>query len=58
MWGEAARNTYNQSNIPEYVKNILGPMRKYYISEKRAAKELLAANVQVMLVDKCCVFTR
>ena len=49
MWGEAARNTYNQSNIPEYVKNILGPMRKYYISEKRAAKELLAANVQVML---------
>ena len=49
MWGEAARNTYNQSNIPEYVKNIVGPMRKYYINDKRATKELLAANVQVML---------
>ena len=29
------------------MTNILGPMRKYYINEKRAGKELLVSNIEV-----------
>ena len=29
------------------MTNILGPMRKYYVNEKRADKELLVSNIEV-----------
>ena len=29
------------------MTNILGPMRKYYVNEKRAGKELLVSNIEV-----------
>ena len=48
MWGQAAKRSYDPSNTPDYVKNILGPMRKYYISEDRAEMELLSSNVKVI----------
>ena len=47
MWGEAAKNSYNKTNIPKYAEDIKGPIRKYYINEKRSAKEIISANVQV-----------
>ena len=52
MWGQAAKRSYDPSNTPDYVKNILGPMRKYYISEDRAEMELLSSNVQVIWCKK------
>ena len=48
MWGEAAKRSYDPSNTPDYVKSILGPIRKYYISEDRAEMELLSSNVEVI----------
>ena len=38
--------SYSPSNTPYYVKNIEGPMRKYYVNKERAARELLFYNVQ------------
>ena len=38
--------SYRTSNTPDYVKNIQGPMRKYYVNKERAARELLFYNVQ------------
>ena len=39
--------SYSPSNTPDYVKNIAGPMRKYYVNKEREARELLLYNVQV-----------
>ena len=50
MWGGAARRTYNSNNTPEYVSNILGPRRKYYINERRAENELISSNVEVNII--------
>ena len=47
MWGDAAKMSYSPSNTPYYVKNIAGPMRKYYVNKERAARELLLYNVRV-----------
>ena len=47
MWGDAAKASYDPENTPYYARNILGPMRKYYTSDKRADKELLSGNIQV-----------
>ena len=47
MWGDAAKASYDPENTPHYARNILGPMRKYYTSDKRADKELLSGNIQV-----------
>ena len=47
MWGDAAKMSYRTSNTPDYVKNIQGPMRKYYVNKERAARELLLYNVRV-----------
>ena len=54
MWGGAVRRTYNSNNTPEYVSNILGPRRKYYVSERRAEKELISSNVEVILIGFPC----
>ena len=51
MWGEAARQSYDSKTIPEYVRKILGPMRKYYTSDKRRERELLVSNIEVNRVD-------
>ena len=51
MWGEAARQSYDSKTIPEYVRKILGPMRKYYTSDKRRESELLVSNIEVNRVD-------
>ena len=47
MWGDAAKMSYSPSNTPDYVKNIAGPMRKYYVNKEKEARELLLYNVQV-----------
>ena len=47
IWGDAAKDSYSPKDVPAYVTNILGPMRKYYINEKRAGKELLVSNIEV-----------
>ena len=49
MWGGAVRRTYNSNNTPEYVSKILGSRRKYYVNERRAEKELISSNVEVMI---------
>ena len=46
MWGVAAKMSYSPSNTPDYVKNIAGPMRKYYVNKEKEARELLLYNVQ------------
>ena len=51
MWGEAARQSYDSKTIPEYVRKILGPMRKYYTSDKRMQRELLVSNIEVNRVE-------
>ena len=51
MWGEAARQSYDSKTIPEYARKILGPMRKYYTSDKRRERELLVSNIEVNRVD-------
>ena len=47
IWGDAAKDSYSPKDVPAYVTNILGPMRKYYVNEKRAGKELLVSNIEV-----------
>ena len=47
FWGDAAKNSYDPSNTPYYIRNIQGPRRKYYINEKRAEVELLSSNIEV-----------
>ena len=49
FWGDAAKNSYDPSNTPDYIRNIQGPRRKYYINEKRAEVELLSSNIEVRL---------
>ena len=51
MWGEAARQSYDSKTIPEYVRKIVGPMRKYYTSDRRRERELLVSNIEVNRVD-------
>ena len=51
MWGEAARQSYDSKTIPDYVRKIVGPMRKYYTSERRMQRELLVSNIEVDRVD-------
>ena len=51
MWGEAARQSYDSKTIPEYVRKILGPMRKYYTTDKRMQRELLVSNIEVNRVE-------
>ena len=51
MWGEAAKQTYDSKTIPDYVRKIVGPMRKYYTSERRMQRELLVSNIEVDRVD-------
>ena len=51
MWGEAAKQSYDSKTIPDYVRNIVGPVRKYYTSEKRMQRELLVSNIEVNRVD-------
>ena len=46
MWGGAAKMSYDPRNTPDYVKNILGPMRRHYINDRRAQMELLSSNVK------------
>ena len=48
MWGDAAKASYDPENTPHYASNILGPMRKYNTSHKRADKELLSGNIQLV----------
>ena len=38
--------SYDPRNTPDYVKNILGPMRRHYINDRRAQMELLSSNVK------------
>jgi len=45
IWGDAAKATYDPENTPDYVHKILGPMRKYYINDARADRELLQSLV-------------
>ena len=47
MWGEAAKESYDPRSIPDYASNIMGPMRKYYITKEREEEELLSSNVKV-----------
>ena len=47
MWGGVAKASYDPTNMPDYARSILGPMRRYYISKEREDKELLSANVKV-----------
>lgn len=47
FWGDAVKNSYDPSNTPDYIRNIQGPRRKYYINEKRAEVELLSSNIEV-----------
>ena len=47
MWGEAARQSYDPANTPDYASSILGPMRSYYTSRRREERELLSANIRV-----------
>lgn len=47
MWGDAAKDSYDP-NIPDYVSNILGPMRKYYVNERKSESELLLSKVWLM----------
>ena len=51
MWGEAAMQSYDSKTIPEYVRNIVGPMRKYYTSDRRRERELLVSNIEVNRVE-------
>ena len=51
MWGEAAKQSYGSKTIPDYVRKIVGPMRKYYTSERRMQRELLVSNIEVDRVD-------
>ena len=51
MWGEAARQSYDSKTIPEYVRKIVGPMRKYYTTDKRMQRELLVSNIEVNRVE-------
>ena len=51
MWGEAAKQSYDSKTIPDYVRKIVGPMRKYYTSERRMQRELLVSNIEVDRVD-------
>ena len=51
MWGEAARQSYDSKTIPDYVRNIVGPVRKYYTSDKRMQRELLVSNIEVNRVE-------
>ena len=52
MWGEAARQSYDPANTPDYASSILGPMRSYYTSRRREERELLSANIRVNEMDK------
>ena len=52
MWGEAARQSYDPANTPDYASSILGPMRSYYTSHRREERELLSANIGVNEMDK------
>ena len=52
MWGEAARQSYDSKTIPEYVRNIVGPMRKYYTTDKRMQRELLVSNIEVNIIHQ------
>ena len=51
MWGEAARQSYDSKTIPEYVRKIVGPVRKYYTTDKRMQRELLVSNIEVNRVE-------
>ena len=51
MWGDAAKDSYDP-NIPDYVSNILGPMRKYYVNERKSQSELLLPKVCIMHCKK------
>ena len=53
IWGDAAKDSYSPKDVPAYVTNILGPMRKYYVNEKRAGKELLVSNIEVSSRISC-----
>ena len=60
MWGEAARQSYDPANTPDYASSILGPMRSYYTSRRREERELLAANIRVHQIfssDIYCLFS-
>ena len=48
LWGQAATATYlNRGLKPDYVENILGPTRQFYINQDRSDRELLSSIVEV-----------
>ena len=48
LWGQAATATYlNMGLKPDYVENILGPTRQFYINQDRMDRELLSSIVEV-----------
>ena len=48
LWGQAATATYlNMGLKPDYVENILGPTREFYINQDRRDRELLSSIVEV-----------
>ena len=50
-WGDAVRDTYLQDELPDYVRNILGPIRQFYINSDREERELLTGLVEVRSVS-------
>ena len=57
MWGEAARQSYDPANTPDYASSILGPMRSYYTSRRREERELLAANIGVQEIFSSDIYS-
>ena len=48
LWGEAASATYHDLGLkPDYVENILGATRQFYINQDRMDRELLSSIVEV-----------
>ena len=48
LWGEAASATYHDLGLkPDYVENILGATRQFYINQDRMDRELLSGILEV-----------
>ena len=48
LWGQAASDTYHSLGLkPDYVENIVGPTRQFYINQDRRDRELLSSIVEV-----------
>ena len=48
LWGQAASATYLDRGLkPDYVENIVGPTREFYINQDRRDRELLSSILEV-----------